>query len=265
MKNIAMAVEYYGADFHGWQRQDSVPSVQAAIERAASYVADEPIKIQCSGRTDAGVHATYQIVNFKTNAIRDEKAWTMGITTRTPDSISIKWAVDVADDFHARFSATARRYRYIIYNHRIAPAIMAKGLTHCYKPLDAQVMHQAAQILVGEHDFTSFRAALCQSHTPCRRVHHLSVTRVGEYVVLDIKANAFLHHMVRNIAGALMLIGCGEQPIEWLSELLAAKDRTKGATTARPNGLYFIDVDYPKFDLPRSKLGPTFLQLPEQL
>jgi len=205
--NIAMAVEYYGADFYGWQRQDNVPSVQQALEDAASFVADEKVNIICSGRTDAGVHATYQIVNFKTSAKRDEKAWTLGVTTKTPDAIAVKWAVEVPDTFHARFSATARRYRYIIYNHRVPPAILAKGLTHCYLPLDAQKMHEAAQVLVGEHDFTSFRAALCQSKTPFRNIHFVNVQRVGEYVIIDIKANAFLHHMVRNIAGSLMLIG----------------------------------------------------------
>ena len=262
MTNIAMAVEYYGADFYGWQRQDNVPTVQQAVEKAASYIADEPIKVICSGRTDAGVHATYQIVNFKTTAKRDEKAWTLGLTTKTPDSVAVKWAVTVPDDFHARFSATARRYRYVIYNHRVPPAILAKGLTHCYMPLDAQKMHDAAQILVGEHDFTSFRAALCQAKTASRNVHHIHVSRVAEYVIIDIKANAFLHHMVRNIAGSLMLVGSGEQSEYWFAELLAAKDRTKGGMTAKPNGLYFIDVDYPGYDLPKSPLGPTFLNLP---
>ncbi|WP_010180170.1 tRNA pseudouridine(38-40) synthase TruA [Glaciecola sp. HTCC2999] len=261
--NIAMAVEYYGADFYGWQRQDNVPSVQQALEDAASFVADEKVNIICSGRTDAGVHATYQIVNFKTSAKRDEKAWTLGVTTKTPDAIAVKWAVEVPDTFHARFSATARRYRYIIYNHRVPPAILAKGLTHCYLPLDAQKMHEAAQVLVGEHDFTSFRAALCQSKTPFRNIHFVNVQRVGEYVIIDIKANAFLHHMVRNIAGSLMLIGAGEQPLSWLQEILEIKDRTQAGVTAKPNGLYFVDVDYPEFDLPKSPLGPTFLQFPE--
>ena len=262
---IALGIEYDGTHYFGWQRQRDVKSVQESLEKALSVVANHPVEVQCAGRTDAGVHGTGQVVHFETNVNRKMVAWTMGANANMPKDIAVRWAKEVPEDFHARFSATARRYRYVIFNHALRPGILNSGVSHYHGQLDEKKMHEAGQYLLGENDFTSFRATHCQSHSPWRNLMHLNVTRHGHYIVIDIKANAFVHHMVRNIAGALMLIGCGEQPIEWLSELLAAKDRTKGATTARPNGLYFIDVDYPKFDLPRSKLGPTFLQLPEQL
>lgn len=177
-----------------------------------------------------------------------------------PDAIAVTWVKHVPDDFHARFSATARRYRYVIYNERLRPGILNHGLSHYHSPLDADKMHQAAQCLLGENDFSSFRAAQCQSNSPNRFVHHVNVTRTGSFVVIDIKANAFVHHMVRNIAGSLIIIGKGEQPVEWMAEVLALKDRTQAAETAKPHGLYLIDVDYPEeFGLPKSKLGPLFL------
>ncbi|MET1218056.1 MAG: tRNA pseudouridine(38-40) synthase TruA [Glaciecola sp.] len=260
----ALCVEYCGADFYGWQRQENVPSVQQTLESALSKIANHSVQVQCSGRTDAGVHATYQVVHFTTSAKRDDKAWVLGVNSHLPDSISVKWVQSVADDFHARFSATARRYRYVIYNDRARPGILNKGVTHIYQPLDEQKMHHAAQCLLGEQDFTSFRAALCQSNTPFRNVHHVYVFRVGKYVVMDIKANAFLHHMVRNIIGSLIEIGAGNQPVEWMAELLAKKDRTLAAATAKPYGLYFVDVDFPEqYRLPASDMGPLFLQFAE--
>ena len=200
------------------------------------------------------------MVHFDCDTHRAERAWTLGVNANLPDSIAVTWAQDVDDNYHARFSATHRRYRYIIHNSKMRPAILNHGVTHVHKPLDAAKMHEAAQALLGEQDFTSFRASLCQSKTPFRNVTNVSVYRQGRYVVIDIKANAFLHHMVRNITGSLVEIGAGEQPVEWIKELLALKDRSKAASTAKPNGLYLVDVTYPdEYGLPKGPLGPLFL------
>ncbi|WP_026375291.1 tRNA pseudouridine(38-40) synthase TruA [Aestuariibacter salexigens] len=257
---IALGVEYDGAAFYGWQRQREVSSIQQHIESALSKVANTPIEVQCAGRTDAGVHATYQVVHFDCPVERPERAWTLGMNANLPDSIAIKWARQVDDEFHARFSATARRYRYLIYNNKMRSGILTRGVTHVHRHLDADKMHRAAQCLLGEQDFTSFRAALCQSKTPFRNVMAVSVFRQAQYVVIDIQANAFLHHMVRNITGSLIEIGCGHRPESWLAELLAKKDRTAAAATAKPHGLYLVDVSYPDtFGVPASTLGPLFL------
>ncbi|PWC10183.1 tRNA pseudouridine(38-40) synthase TruA [Brenneria roseae subsp. americana] len=257
---IALGIEYDGSRYYGWQRQAEVDSVQGCLERALTKVANEPITVFCAGRTDAGVHATGQVVHFVTQAVRKDAAWTMGVNANLPPDIAVRWVKTVRDDFHARFSATARRYRYVIYNHRYRPAILAQGVTHCYLPLDAERMERAGQCLLGENDFTSFRAVQCQSRTPWRNVNHLKVTRHGAYIVVDIKANAFVHHMVRNIVGSLMEVGCGNQPETWIAELLAAKDRSLAAATARAEGLYLVSVDYPTcFALPRPSMGPLFL------
>lgn len=260
MARIALGIEYNGAAFYGWQRQKNVNSVQQELETALKSISQQDIEIFCAGRTDAGVHATNQIVHFDTTVERPLKAWTMGVNANSPDSISVKWAQEMPNDFHARYSATARRYRYIVYNSPLRPGIFAEGVSHYYLPLDAERMHQAAQSLLGEQDFTSFRAAHCQSNTPFRNIHHANIKRIGKYIVLDIKANAFLHHMVRNIMGSLITIGVGEQPVEWIAELLAAKDRTKAAATAKPNGLFLVEVDYPdKWGLPKAIPGPLYL------
>lgn len=257
---IALGIEYDGSHYYGWQRQNEVRSVQERLEKALSQVANEPISVFCAGRTDAGVHATGQVVHFETTAHRKDPAWTMGVNTHLPADIAVRWVKTVSDDFHARFSATARRYRYVIFNHRYRPAILSSGVTHFHYPLDAERMHQAAQCLLGENDFTSFRAVQCQSRTPWRNVMHVNVSRYGDYVVVDIKANAFVHHMVRNIVGSLLEIGCGNQDITWMAELLALKDRTKAAATAKANGLYLVSVDYPDhFELPKPAMGPLFL------
>lgn len=257
---IALGIEYDGSRYCGWQRQAEVISVQACLEQALSKVANEPIGVFCAGRTDAGVHATGQVVHFTTQAVRQDAAWTMGVNANLPPDIAVRWVKTVDGDFHARFSATARRYRYVIYNHRYRPAVLARGVTHFYHPLDAARMERAGQCLLGENDFTSFRAVHCQSRSPWRNVNHLKVTRHGAYIVVDIKANAFVHHMVRNIVGSLMEVGCGNQPEAWIAELLAAKDRTLAAATARAEGLYLVAVDYPaRFALPRPPMGPLFL------
>ena len=257
---VALGIEYDGAKFYGWQRQREVDSVQKRVEEALSKIADTPIAIQCAGRTDAGVHATGQVVHFDTDVQRPDKAWIMGGNTNLPDTVAIKWAKVVEDDFHARFSATARRYRYIIYNSRFRPGILTGGVTHEYQPLDEEKMQQASRCLLGENDFSAFRAALCQSKSPFRNVMHLEVSRLNQYVIIDIRANAFVHHMVRNIAGSLIEVGAGNQPVEWIQALLETKDRTQAAATAKPNGLYLVDVTYPEsFDLPKNTMGPLFL------
>ncbi|GAA0791622.1 MULTISPECIES: tRNA pseudouridine(38-40) synthase TruA [Pseudomonadati] len=257
---IALGVEYDGSNYFGWQRQAEVDSVQAQLEKALSYIANKSVEVLCAGRTDSGVHGTGQVVHFETDVERPMSAWTFGVNTQLPDTIAVRWAKEVDDSFHARFSATARRYRYIIYNHALRPGILRQGVSHYHGDIDESRMHQAAQLLLGEHDFTSFRAVQCQSNTPFRNVHHVRVTRQGMYIMVDIKANAFLHHMVRNIVGSLIEVGLGNQPVDWLGQLLVAKDRNLAAATAKPNGLYLVDVTYPEqYDLPKLALGPLFM------
>ncbi|MDG2914745.1 tRNA pseudouridine(38-40) synthase TruA [Bisgaard Taxon 10/6] len=261
---IALGVEYNGKGYFGWQRQEKLPSVQEELEKALSFVANEKIEVFCAGRTDSGVHGTGQVVHFETRAERPARAWEFGTNANLPDDIAIKWAKTVDDEFHARFSATARRYRYLIYANHLRSAVLPEGITHCHLPLDHEKMHAAGQFLLGENDFSSFRAAQCQSKTPWRNVHHLRVTRHGHYIVVDIQANAFVHHMVRNIVGSLMEIGCGRQPAEWMKWLLEQRDRKLAAPTAKPEGLYLVGVTYPDcFAIPRLPLGPLFL--PDEL
>ena len=258
---VALVLEYDGSQYHGWQMQKSgVPSVEGALQAAVARVADHPVDIVCAGRTDAGVHASHQVVHFETTVKRSIRSWVMGINTALPDDICVHWAGNVPDRFHARFSAVRRRYRYVIFNHPVRPALMRYHVTWNYRPLDADRMHRAAQCLVGEHDFTSFRATGCQSRSPFRFVDFLRVTRMGHYVVIDIQANAFLHHMVRNIAGTLIKVGTGQASPDWVAEVLARRDRRAGGVTAPQYGLYLADVGYPvTFPLPQSEPGPAFL------
>lgn len=257
---FALGIEYDGSHYFGWQRQLEVVSVQSELEKALSLIANEPISVICAGRTDTGVHGTGQVVHFDTQAMRPDSAWTLGVNANLPDTIAVRWVKEVDDSFHARFSATARRYRYVIYNHNLRPGLLRHGLSHYHGNIDETLMHQAAQRLLGEQDFTSFRAMQCQSKTPFRNVHEVNVTRQGMYIMVDIKANAFLHHMVRNIVGSLLEVGFGNKPEQWISELLALKDRHKAAATAKPNGLYLVDVTYPEeFNLPKLALGPLFM------
>jgi tRNA pseudouridine38-40 synthase len=257
---LALGIEYNGALYHGWQRQQIVVSVQQHVEEALTVIANEPVKVVCAGRTDAGVHATCQVVHFDTNSQRPDRAWTIGMNRYLPDSIAVKWVKSMDDEFHARFSATARRYRYIIYNNRLRNSVLAKGVTHIHSKLDHELMHQGAQHLLGRHDFSAFRAVNCQANTPVREMSNISVNRFGDYIVIDLKANAFLHHMVRNITGSLLAIGNKEQPTSWMRTLLLGMDRTKAAATAKPHGLYLVHVTYPAiFDLPIIPLGPLFL------
>ena len=259
---VVLSLSYDGSAYHGWQsqRKPQVPTVQEALEETLSRIADAPVLVQCAGRTDAGVHASHQIVHFDSPADRNEKAWVSGGNTNLPRNIAIHWAKPVAADFNARFSATARRYRYVILNTPSRPALLGSGVTWQNRPLDASAMHRAAQALIGELDFTSYRAVACQSPTAMRNVHFITVSRRGDMVIIDIQANAFLHHMVRNIAGVLMAVGSGAQSEAWVDEVLQAKDRSAAAATAPPFGLYLVDVTYPEhYDLPQSVPGPYFL------
>jgi tRNA pseudouridine38-40 synthase len=246
---IALGVEYDGGAFYGWQRQQSVITVQQLVEEGLSKIANHPVKVTCAGRTDAGVHATSQVIHFDTDSVRHSSAWTIGINGFLPETVSVRWFKEVSDDFHARFSATARRYRYIIHNSRLRSAILARGVTTHFAPLDHELMHKAAQYLVGKQDFSAFRAVNCQANTPVRTLSHINISRLGDYVIIYVKANAFLHH-----------IGSGDKPVDWLKTLLDTKDRTQAGATAKPNGLYLVDVTYSQeFDLPRTPLGPLFL------
>lgn len=244
----ALGVAYEGAPFHGWQFQGAdVNTVQLHLERALSVVADEPVSVICAGRTDAGVSATRQVVSFSTTNSRPDKAWIRGVNAHLPDSISTTWVAQVDSDFSARHSATARRYYYLIYPSKVRHALFSQGYTRCPYELDADKMHEAGQHLLGENDFTSFRASKCQALSPMRNVHHLRVERKGALVVVDIQANAFLHHMVRNIVGVLMEVGGGSHTTDWVAEVLARKDRSAASITAAPNGLYLVDVLYPSY------------------
>jgi tRNA pseudouridine38-40 synthase len=263
LHRIALGVEYDGAAFHGWQQQGSpiLPTVQARLEVALTQIAGHPVKLICAGRTDTGVHGTGQVVHFDCAVDRGEKAWRRGGNSLLPPSLRISWAKRMPVDFHARFSALSRRYLYVIYDNPVEPALLARHLAHTRETLDIDAMHAAGQFILGEQDFSSFRAAGCQSRTPFRHVMHLLVKRHHRFIVIDIEANAFLQHMVRNIAGTLMEIGAGRQQPQWASEVLLARDRKVAARTASPAGLYLVSVRYPvEFDIPEVPIGPAFLQ-----
>lgn len=261
MTRIALAVEYDGSAFHGWQTQeDGVRTVQTELEKALSKVADHPLAVVCAGRTDAGVHATGQVCHFDSDADRDMKAWVMGGNRFLPDDITVAWAVPVADQFHARFSAVRRRYRYVIYNHATPPALFRKQVTWNYRPLDLERMREAAAPLHGTHDFTSYRSVHCQAKSPVKTLHRLQLHRRGPLIILEVEANAFLMHMVRNIAGVLMSIGAGRHDPDWARRVLEARDRREGGVTAPPFGLYLVDIGYPEhFELPAPPAGPLWL------
>ena len=249
---IALGIEYDGHGFVGWQFQDNGPSVQEAVEKALTEVADEPIRVVCAGRTDTGVHALGQVVHFDTSAERSMRAWIFGANANLPKGVAVTWAEAVSDDFHARFSARVRRYRYVIFNRPVRPTFLAYRVAWQFRPLDQALMAQGAQHLIGEHDFSAFRAAGSQSKTPVRRMDRVDVWRKDDMVFIEVAANAFLHHMVRNIAGVLMTVGTGEQQPDWVKEVLEGQDRTLAGVTAPAHGLYLLDVDYsPDFDLPR--------------
>ncbi|HEY2346630.1 MAG TPA: tRNA pseudouridine(38-40) synthase TruA [Xanthomonadaceae bacterium] len=242
---LALGIEYDGSGFQGWQRLSHANSVQTAVETALSFVADAPIEVQCAGRTDAGVHALCQVVHFDTDADRSPRGWMLGANSRLSHAVTVRWAVPVEDAFHARHGARARRYRYRLFNRAVRPSLQRDYLAWERLPLDADAMHRAAQALIGEHDFSAFRAAQCQAAHARRDMQRIAVLREGEEVVIDVQANAFLHHMVRNIVGSLLPIGRGERPEAWMAELLHGRDRTVAGATALPQGLTFIGPLYP--------------------
>ena len=242
---FALGVEYDGSDFSGWESQPRQRTVQSTLESALSRVADEPLKTICAGRTDAGVHALAQVVHFESRADRAPHEWVLGSNSNLPGDVSVRWALGVADDFHARYSAICRHYRYVIQNRRERPALLRQRAAWERSPLDLAPMQAACEHLLGEHDFSSFRAAGCQAKSPVRTVMSLEVQRHGWLLVIDIAANAYLQHMVRNVAGVLMEIGKGKRDPGWAKDLLAARDRTLGAVTAPPQGLYLTRIDYP--------------------
>lgn len=243
---IALGIEYDGSSFNGWQaQQPGVRTVQSVVEQALSAVAAHPVSVVCAGRTDAGVHAVGQVVHFDSDAPRSPRAWTLGTNTLLPPDASVRWAQPVEETFHARFSATARQYRYLILNQPTRPALLRNRVSWQMRPLDVARMNAAAAHLLGEHDFTAYRAQQCQSKSPVRVIRHLTVTRHGAYLSIDVLANAFLHHMVRNIAGVLMTIGQGEREPDWAREVLEGRDRKLGGVTAPPQGLYLVAVEYP--------------------
>ncbi|KTD21552.1 tRNA pseudouridine(38-40) synthase TruA [Legionella londiniensis] len=257
---IALMVEYDGSQYHGWQAQSGLRTVQQVLEGALSNVADQEVSVVCAGRTDTGVHATNQIIHFDCDKERSIRSWIHGANSFLPKDVCIKWGREMPAEFHARHSALSRRYRYVIYNAPIRPALLRSNVTWQYRQLDHHMMHKAGQYLLGEQDFTSFRSIECQSKTPMRNVKHLQVVRKGNLIIIEISANAFLHHMVRNIAGVLIAIGSSRKPVSWAKEVLDAKDRRLGAETAPPYGLYLVEVVYPKiFNVIQGTPGPLFL------
>ena len=263
MARFALGVEYDGSGFLGWQRLSKAGSpqqaacaaeantVQEALELALSQVAAGAVATICAGRTDAGVHGQCQVVHFDSEAVRSPRGWVLGTTSHLPPAVAALWCVPVADDFSARFSAVARRYRYRILSRQVRPALQRQYLSWMHGPLDADAMHAAAQALLGEHDFGAFRSAECQASHARRELQAISVRRSGDEVVVEVQANAFLHHMVRNIVGSLLMVGRGERPGDWIAELLAGRDRSLAGPTAPPDGLLFVGPRYPaKWGLP---------------
>lgn len=257
LQRWALGVEYDGHCFHGWQSQGPaphavdgrpagvvLPTIQHALETALSQIADTPVQVVCAGRTDAGVHATGQVVHFDTAVERPDTAWVRGVNAHLPEACAIRWARPVPSDFHARFSASGRYYRYILLNRPERPAVFAGRIGWFHRALDAALMHQAAQSILGTHDFSSFRAAECQANSPIRTVTEARVVRQGDWLVFDFAANAFLQHMIRNLVGALIQIGKGGASPTLMAAWLAQKDRTLAPPTFMPDGLYLTGVDY---------------------
>lgn len=248
----ALGVEYDGSEFHGWQRLTAhgetggPATLQATLEEALSGVAAHPVETICAGRTDAGVHAECQVVHFDSDASRTPRAWVLGTTSRLPPSMRIRWCAPVADDFSARFSARARRYRYRLLNHQVRPALGRQWLAWERRPLDVDAMHRAAQQLLGERDFEAFRTVHCQAAHARRELQRLDVTREGDIVSFTVQANAFLHHQVRNMVGSLLEVGAGERPEAWIAEVLEGRDRTLAGPTAPAQGLVFVGPRYPR-------------------
>jgi len=241
---IVLGLEYDGSEFCGWQSQAGGGAVQDALESALSVVADAPTRVVCAGRTDAGVHALAQVVHFDTDAVRPDTAWVRGVNAHLPDSVAVRWAQPVSGEFHARFSARGRRYRYLLLNRAERPGLMARRVGWFHRPLDANAMAAAAVLLVGEHDFSAFRSIECQAKSPVKTLRRADVTRHGDLLVFEFEASAFLHHMVRNLVGTLVYVGKGAHSPEWVAAILAGRDRAHAAPTFEACGLYFAGVDY---------------------
>jgi tRNA pseudouridine38-40 synthase len=244
MSRIALGLEYDGTAFSGWQSQPDATGIQSLVESALSMVADHPVTVIAAGRTDAGVHASAQVIHFDSDAVRPERGWILGANTHLTPAVTVMWMRPVPDHFHARYGALARHYRYWILNQPRRPSLDRDRVCWIRQPLDPEPMQAAAQALVGRHDFSSFRSVQCQSRTPVRNLEKITVRQHGRYIVMDVVANAFLHHMVRNIAGVLIAIGKGDRPVQWAAEVLALRDRTRGGVTAVPQGLYLVGVRY---------------------
>lgn len=258
---FVLGVEYDGSRYCGWQRQKDKRSIQAMLEAALSSVAGRAVSVVCAGRTDAGVHARGQIVHFDVDVLRDARAWVLGSNSQLPNDIRVTGARQIKSDFHARYCANARYYRYVINNRTIRSALFPTQETWIYHPLDQNLMQQAARYLIGEHDFSSFRSSHCQSKSTNRWLYILDITRDADHVVLELVANAFLHHMVRNIAGVLIDIGLRKAPPVWIRDVLDARDRNAAGVTASAHGLYLTGVDYPDhFGL---SSDPIFKRLPK--
>ncbi len=242
---IAAGLEYDGRGFNGWQSQFGARTVQDCVEQAISKVANEPVAVITAGRTDSGVHAGYQVIHFDTRSARSAVSWSRGVNTFLPSDVALLWTHVVDESFHARFAACSRSYRYIILNRKTPPALFARRATWDYRGLDVDRMRAASCSLIGEHDFSAYRAAGCQAASPIREIIELTVNRSGDWLWIDVTANAFLQHMVRNIAGVLCAIGAGERPVSWAEEVLKTRDRRCGGVTAPPDGLYLVAISYP--------------------
>jgi tRNA pseudouridine38-40 synthase len=255
MPRIALGIEYDGTAFAGWQYQAHARSVQGELQQALARVADHPVELTAAGRTDAGVHALGMVAHFSTTAERPLHAWVLGANANSADDVTVHWAHPVPDTFSARHDARSRSYLYRILDRPMRPALERHRVCWVRRSLDASPMHQALQALLGHHDFSAFRASECQSSTPMRHLTEAAVARSGDYLDIRLTANAFLHHMVRNVAGSLILVGRGERPVEWLEEVLQGRDRRQAGPTAPPQGLYFLGAEYdPGFGLPSYKL-----------
>lgn len=259
LMRLALGIEYLGEHYHGWQVQPTVDSVQARLQHALSVIADHPVGLVCAGRTDRGVHATLQVAHFETHAVRNMQAWQRGVLAHLPKDIGVLWVCTVDHGFHARFSATQRRYRYVLYNASHRPGLLHGRVSWYPMPLDVDLMQLAAVQLLGTQDFSSFRGKDCQAHSPIRTLHELNIQREGDYIYFDLCANAFLLHMVRNIVGTLLRVGEGKCPPEWVAEVLATRRREVAGVTAPPDGLYLVHVNYPvEYGLPNAVRLPRF-------
>lgn len=255
---VALGIEYDGTKFSGWQIQPNQRTVQDCLQQALSKVANHVVKVVAAGRTDSGVHALSQVVHFDTSSIRPERNWILGLNTNLPSDINVVWAREVDEDFSARFSAIRRSYRYLLINRVSRSAVHADRMWWFFKPLDEQRMQNAANLLVGHHDFSAFRAKDCQAKNTMKTMETIKVTRQGDCIAIDVVAQSFLHHMVRNIVGVLVLIGEGKMPVEWAKQVLDSKDRGQGGITSPPQGLYFMNVEYPaQYSLPTVSAFPV--------